>query len=68
VEYVGGEYTNAGEYHLAMINLNLPVLVEPALPADAANAMVIEIWKMARRTYDKKIEARNRNEPTSYAC
>jgi hypothetical protein len=50
-----------------MINLNLAPLVEPALPADNANAMVIEIWTMSRRTYDKKIEARNRNEQRIYA-
>jgi hypothetical protein len=61
-EYVGRVYTDAGEYRLAMINLDLAPLVEPALPADNANAMVIEIWKMSRRTHDKKIEALDRNE------
>jgi hypothetical protein len=29
--------------------------------------MVIEIWKMSRSTYDKKIEARNRNEQRIYS-
>jgi hypothetical protein len=29
--------------------------------------MFIEIWKMSRRTYDKKIEARNRNEQRIYS-
>jgi hypothetical protein len=48
-EYVGREYSNAGEYHLAMINLNLPALVEPQLTADIANVMAVEIWKMARQ-------------------
>jgi hypothetical protein len=47
-EYVGREYTDAGEYRLAMINLNLPALVEPQLPVDVANVMAVEIWKMAR--------------------
>jgi hypothetical protein len=66
-EYVGREYTDAGEYHLAMINLNLPALVEPQLPADVANVMAIEIWKLARRTYNKKMEARDRNKQQIYA-
>ena len=55
------------EYHLAMINLNLPALVEPQLPADVANVMAVGIWKMARRTYDKKMEARDRNKQPIYA-
>ena len=66
-EYVGREYTDAGEYRLAMINLNLPTLVEPQLPADGAGMMEVEIWKMARRTYSKKSEARDRNEQRIYA-
>jgi hypothetical protein len=66
-EYVGREYTDAGEYRLGMINLNLPALVEPQLPADVANVMAVEIWKMARRTYDKKTEARDRNDQRIYA-
>jgi hypothetical protein len=50
-EYVGREYTDAGEYRLAMINLDLAPLVEPVLPAaDNANGMVLELWKMSRRT------------------
>jgi hypothetical protein len=61
-EYMGHKYTDAGEYRLAMINLDLAPLVEPTLPADNANAMVTEIWKMSRRTYNKKIEARDQNE------
>jgi hypothetical protein len=42
-EYVGREYTDAGEYRLAMINLNLPALVEPQLPTDVTNVMAVEI-------------------------
>ena len=57
-EHVGREYSDAGEYRLAMINLDLPALVvEPQLPVDIANVMAVEIWKMARHTYNKKIEA-----------
>ena len=66
-EYVGHEYSDPGEYRLAMINLNLPALVEPQLPADVVNVMAVEIWKMARRTYNKKIEVRDRNEQRIYA-
>jgi hypothetical protein len=65
-EYVGREYSDAGDYRLAMMNLNLPALVEPQLPVDGANVMVMEIWKMARCTYDKKLEARGRNEQRIY--
>ena len=64
-EHVGREHNNAGD--LAMINQNLPALVEPPLPADAAPPMVVELWKMARRTYDKKVEVRDRNEQRIYA-
>jgi hypothetical protein len=66
-EYVGRKYTDAGEYRLAMINLNLPALAEPQLPVDVANVMAVKIWKMARRTYDKKMEARDRNEQRIYS-
>ena len=48
---MGREYSDAGEYRLAMINLNLPALLEPQPPADVANMMAVEIWKMARCTY-----------------
>jgi hypothetical protein len=33
VRVMGREYTDAGEYRLAMINLDLAPLVEPVLPA-----------------------------------
>jgi hypothetical protein len=66
-EYVGREYTDAGEYRLAMINLNLPALVEPQLPTDVTNMMAVEIWKLARCTFDKKTEARDRNKQRIYA-
>jgi hypothetical protein len=66
-EYVGREYSGAGEYRLAMINLNLPALVEPQLLDGTANAMVVEIWKMARHAYEKKSESRERNEQRIYA-
>jgi hypothetical protein len=42
-EYVGCEYTDAGEYRVAMINLNLPALVEPQLPMNVTNMMAVEI-------------------------
>ena len=67
-EYVGREYTDAGgEYRLAMINLNLPARVEPQLPVDVVNVMAVEISKMARCTYNKKMEARDRNEQRIYS-
>jgi hypothetical protein len=66
-EYVGREYRDTGEYRLAMINLNLPALVEPQPPADVANVMAVEIWKMARCTYNKKIEAHYCNKQRIYA-
>ena len=66
-EYVGREYTDAGEYRLAMINLNLPALVEPQLPTDVTNVMAVELWKLARRAYDKKVDARDRNEQRIYS-
>jgi hypothetical protein len=66
-EYVGCEYTDAGEYRLAMINLNLPALVEPQLPTDVTNMMAVEIWELARCTYNKKTQAHDRNEQRIYA-
>ena len=33
-EYVSREYSDAGEFRLAMMDMNLPDLVEPQLPAD----------------------------------
>ena len=66
-EYVGREYSDAGEYRLAMINLHLVTLVEPPFPADGTDTMAVEIWKMSRRTYNKKVEGRERNEQRVYA-
>lgn len=66
-EYVSREYSDAGEFRLAMMDLNLPAIVEPAFPEDAGNMMQIEMWKIARRTYDKKLEARERNSQRIYA-
>ena len=67
-EYVGRVlYNDAGEYRLAMINLSLAALVEPPLPADGAGMMIIEIWKIERRNYQKKIEACGRNEQQIYS-
>jgi hypothetical protein len=66
-EYVGREYSGAGDYRLAMINLNLPALVKLQLPADVANVMAVDIWKMSRSTYNKKMEAHDRNEQRIYA-
>ena len=47
-----------------MINLNLVTLVEPPFGTDT---MAVEIWKMSRRTYNKKVEGRERNEQRIYA-
>ena len=59
---MGRENSDAGEYRLAMINLNLPALVEPQFPVDIANMMSVEIWKMARHTYNKKMEVRDHSK------
>jgi hypothetical protein len=66
-EYVSRRYDDAGEFRLAMIDLQLDALVEPDGPNDVGNMMQMERWKMAMRSFDKKKEARRRNSQLIYA-
>jgi hypothetical protein len=65
-EYVGREFDNAGEFRTGMVEMSLPTLVEPA-PPDANDIISFERWKIAMRTYEKKMEARIRNSHRVYA-
>jgi hypothetical protein len=66
-EYVSREYSDAGEFRLAMIDMNLPGLVEPTPPTDMANIMQLERWKMGMRNHDKDVQSRNRNKQRIYS-
>jgi hypothetical protein len=59
-EYVGHEFDNAGEFHTGMVEMRLPTLTKPAPPVDGT-LINFELWKMARRTFEKQTEARRRN-------
>jgi hypothetical protein len=51
-----------------MVEMLLPTLVEP-MPPDASDTSMIsfEQWKIAMRTYEKRMEARTRNSHRVYA-
>jgi hypothetical protein len=67
-EYVGREFDNAGEFRTGMVEMSLPTLVEPTPPDADDNSMIsFERWKIAMRTYEKKMEARIRNSHRVYA-
>jgi hypothetical protein len=46
--------------------MRLAALVEPAAPVDET-PISFELWKMARRTFEKQTEARRRNSSRVYA-
>jgi hypothetical protein len=57
-----------GEFQTGMVEMMLPTLVEPAPPATTDTSQIsFELWKMARRSYEKKTEARVRNSHRVYA-
>jgi hypothetical protein len=49
-----------------MVEMQLPTIVEPAPPEDGT-PISFELWKMARRTFEKQTEARRRNSSRVYA-
>ena len=65
-EYVGREFDDAGEFRTGMVEMRLPPLTEPPPPA-ADTPINFELWKMARRTFEKHTEARRRNSSRVYA-
>jgi hypothetical protein len=66
-KYVGREFDDAGEFRMGMVEMALRPLEEPAPPADPNQVVEFELWKMARRTYEKQAEARHRNSSRVYA-
>ena len=50
-----------------MVDMELRPLDEPAPPADPNQVVEFELWKMARRNYEKQAEARRRNSSRVYA-
>ena len=66
-EYVGRQFEEAGEFRTAMVDMELAPLVEPTAPTDTTNVVALELWKMARRTYEKKVEARRSTSQRVYA-
>jgi hypothetical protein len=66
-EYVGREFDDAGEFRTGMVEMALRPLEEPAPPTDPNQVVEFELWKMARRTYEKQAEARRRNSSRVYA-
>jgi hypothetical protein len=65
-EYVGREFNDAGEFRTGMVEMRLPPLTEPSPPA-VDTPINFELWKMARRAFEKQTEARRRNSSRVYA-
>jgi uncharacterized membrane protein YgcG len=65
-EYVGRDFDDAGEFRTGMVEMSLPPIIEPAAPEDG-NPISFELWRMARRTFEKQTEARRRNSSRVYA-
>jgi len=66
-EYVGREFDDAGEFRTGMVAMRLPDLTEPVAPADNAGVVAVELWKLARRTYEKSLEVRRKNSARVFA-
>jgi hypothetical protein len=66
-EYVGREFDDAGEFRTGMVEMQLRPLDEPVPPADPNQVVEFELWKMARCTYEKQLEARRCNASRVYA-
>jgi hypothetical protein len=65
-EYVGRKFDDAGEFHTGMVEMRLPALTKPAPPVNGT-PINFELWKMARRTFEKQTEARRHNSSRVYA-
>jgi hypothetical protein len=65
-EYVGREFDDGAEFRTGMVEMRLPPLVVPPVPA-ANDAIGFELWKMARQRYEKQSEARRKNSGKAYA-
>jgi hypothetical protein len=65
-KYIGRKFDDAREFCTGMVEMRLPPLTEPAAPADST-PISFELWKMARRNFEKQAEARRRNSSQVYA-
>jgi hypothetical protein len=46
-EYIGRTFEDAGEFRIGLVEMSLPVLVEPSTPADEKSVVQVEKWKQA---------------------
>jgi hypothetical protein len=60
-EYMASQYNDAAEFRIGMERLELAQLAEPTLPGANATPVELKLWELTRRTYEKKVKARNRN-------
>ena len=65
-EYVGHEFDDTGKFRTGMVEMRLTPLTEPMAPT-AGDQVAFELWKMARRSYEKQTEAHCRNSYRVYA-
>ena len=65
-EYVARSYDDAGDFRTGMIDLDLPDIQAPPDP-DVSKPLEFEMWKIARRTFEKKKEARERIQNRVFA-
>ena len=60
-EYVSRNYDKAGEFRLALIQMELPAITEPAAPAHDAGLAVVERYKLDLRMFMDKSRHREEN-------
>ena len=60
------EYTGTSDFHTGLVELTLPMLTAPP-PPDLVNAVLMELWKMNLKEYQKKLEDQQHNMAKVYA-
>ena len=60
------EYTGTSDFHTGLVELTLLMLTAPP-PPDLVNAVLMELWKMNLKEYQKKLEDQQNNMAKVYA-
>jgi hypothetical protein len=66
-KYVSCQHDDTSKSRIGMEQLELTPLTEPTPPTADASVVILELWKIARRVYEKKLKAWNRNSGQAYA-
>jgi hypothetical protein len=66
-KYVMSQYDDTAEFRIRLDWRELAPLTKPTLPDANTTPVEMELWKLAHKNYEKKVEVRNRNASHTYA-